>query len=1161
MHCSLRTWFTVVFVLMAALAHAAVGSAVSSPEPFDTTDPVVLVESPSGGQYYSGAGITAGWTANDSHQGPSPITIYWRETVASAWSVIASGEDNDGVCTFTAPDAYSDEAQILVVMTDSWGNTGQSESAVFTILPGETFATSVASPFDTVDPVLGITSPTSNSVYIFGDDILIEWLTTESSVTDTCLTIAWRPDSLTVWDSIAVTIPDVNSHTWQAPNQTTETAELHLSLVDAFGNTGDDLSELFTILRPGADFTSDIVTGHVPLTVNFADATVGTPTSWEWDFDNDGRIDSTEPNPMWTYLFPWDYTVSLTVELDTGERLTTRQTFETARRTTRDTTSIAVKLDYIHATLDSTITHFVPTDFATIQAAIDASVDGDYVIVEHGEYAGDIEIVDKEITLASLYFIDGDESHINSTFISGQANGNRIETSLLRIVRDDPGNPSLHPHIVGLYFVYGAGTVFTRDINGQAVTKEVGGGIFINGHNPWLTKNKVETNTAEDEGGGTYAFLGAPNQGGGIGEHSYNPGGNVYLNNFADLGNDIYIVAPSTRDEIKMENCHFNVYSDDNASVSDYWANSNAILNTSGGSGDVSAITTDIYVERNGSDYVNTGLTPDSPFKSITHALSMAYGTSENPVTIHVGLGTFSEQNTYERFPLQMVSWVNICGLGEHTKIDATGAADRVITCNNVSNCVISNLTIKKGAVTEEDKKFGGGVACDNASQVRFENVTIRDNTAWSMGGGLYAYQSSVIGDSLCIIHNNLTLNSNNDDSEGGGIYAIDSSIQLQHCCIDSNTANVGGGAYWEGMIEVDVSETACKYNTASSGNGGAITIWNADNVRVARSLVQGNVAPDGSGGGITCQADSLSFTNNMFLNNYGSDYGGGLHFLNCNGVIAGNLIANNTAQFGGGVYSNEDMLFSANTITNNSGYQGGGLYIHSSSPVIENGILWGNDAPHGSQACIASFSSAPTFRYSDVQYGSSGFVFLISAPSESITYEYNQNVDPLFVAPTAGAGVTYDALAADWSLQEGSPCINAGDSLACIALFPLDIAGNPRISNLVIDQGAYEYFVLTALDSPSNITLVTTATQIVISWDEVNNAASYRVFTDTDIDGDFTSEATSQGQITQADGRVTWTTLRPTDDRRYYMVRATDVAPPAALERTPQLTERGRKQ
>jgi PKD repeat protein/putative intracellular protease/amidase len=54
-------------------------------------------------------------------------------------------------------------------------------------------------------------------------------------------------------------------------------------------------------------------TGHVPLDVNFQDQSLGNVLSWQWDFDNDGTIDSEDQNPHWIYSEPGIYTVRLDV--------------------------------------------------------------------------------------------------------------------------------------------------------------------------------------------------------------------------------------------------------------------------------------------------------------------------------------------------------------------------------------------------------------------------------------------------------------------------------------------------------------------------------------------------------------------------------------------------------------------------------------------------------------------------------------------------------------------------------------------------------------------------------------------------------------------------------------------------------------------------------
>lgn len=64
-------------------------------------------------------------------------------------------------------------------------------------------------------------------------------------------------------------------------------------------------------------FAADESLGAAPLTVQFTD--YSTPSglnsiiSWQWDFNNDGTIDSQDPNPRWTFDNDQAYDVALTV--------------------------------------------------------------------------------------------------------------------------------------------------------------------------------------------------------------------------------------------------------------------------------------------------------------------------------------------------------------------------------------------------------------------------------------------------------------------------------------------------------------------------------------------------------------------------------------------------------------------------------------------------------------------------------------------------------------------------------------------------------------------------------------------------------------------------------------------------------------------------------
>jgi PKD repeat protein len=69
---------------------------------------------------------------------------------------------------------------------------------------------------------------------------------------------------------------------------------------------------------PIADFVSTpflqpppVSSGSVPFTVQFQDTSSNSPTSLEWDFNNDGSVDSTISNPTYTFATAGTYTVRL----------------------------------------------------------------------------------------------------------------------------------------------------------------------------------------------------------------------------------------------------------------------------------------------------------------------------------------------------------------------------------------------------------------------------------------------------------------------------------------------------------------------------------------------------------------------------------------------------------------------------------------------------------------------------------------------------------------------------------------------------------------------------------------------------------------------------------------------------------------------------------
>ncbi|MCD4817417.1 MAG: PKD domain-containing protein [Candidatus Cloacimonetes bacterium] len=62
-----------------------------------------------------------------------------------------------------------------------------------------------------------------------------------------------------------------------------------------------------------ANFSADQTSATLGTEIQFTDESTENPTTWEWDFDNNGTIDSIEQNPVYTYNDMGTYTVSLTI--------------------------------------------------------------------------------------------------------------------------------------------------------------------------------------------------------------------------------------------------------------------------------------------------------------------------------------------------------------------------------------------------------------------------------------------------------------------------------------------------------------------------------------------------------------------------------------------------------------------------------------------------------------------------------------------------------------------------------------------------------------------------------------------------------------------------------------------------------------------------------
>ena len=117
-----------------------------------------------------------------------------------------------------------------------------------------------------------------------------------------------------------------------------------------------------------------------------------------------------------------------------------------------------------------------------------------------------------------------------------------------------------------------------------------------------------------------------------------------------------------------------------------------------------------------------------------------------------------------------------------------------------------------------------------------------------------------------------------------------------------------------------------------------------------------------------------------------------------------------------------ESTNIGKNVLYASTNVDGGGIYLWESNPMLINSILW-NNSPESIYLELYGENQEPIITYSDIEGGWEG--------------EGNIDIDPFFTDPENG----------DYTLQEGSPCIDTG-----IEIEDMEYFGSAP------DMGAFEY-------------------------------------------------------------------------------------------------------
>ncbi len=344
---------------------------------------------------------------------------------------------------------------------------------------------------------------------------------------------------------------------------------------------------------------------------------------------------------------------------------------------------------------------------------------------------------------------------------------------------------------------------------------------------------------------------------------------------------------------------------------------------------------------------------------------------------------------------------------------------DNTPATNDSSRIVYCHLEYGKAIGTDWRERSGGAVYVDDFSKILISNCKLINNYANSSGGAIHDGGGILIDNS--IISNNLS------DSYGGGIGAIS--------CLT-------------------ISNSLIKNNTSSNGSGVSV---NGSSCQMTNLIIQSN-----NGEGIYIENNSVIINCKITNNQYN-----GIRIENSSPKIINSLVCNN-GNTGISIYEIQWQEASPKinncTIANNEGY-GISHHVEEFWPDITTNNIQNMNKSKPNRAATCYNNIITGNYYGSIHIDNTGININYSTFSDYVPSFAGIgciSTEPHFVDPTAGVGVEYNALEANWSLQSNSMCIDHGTPDTTGLYLPeFDLAEDPRVfqGNIPrIDIGAYEF-------------------------------------------------------------------------------------------------------
>lgn len=276
-----------------------------------------------------------------------------------------------------------------------------------------------------------------------------------------------------------------------------------------------------------------------------------------------------------------------------------------------------------------------------------------------------------------------------------------------------------------------------------------------------------------------------------------------------------------------------------------------------------------------------------------------------------------------------------------------SGYAKVDLSAGSISNNVNNSTSSSGGGVCAgRSTKLTVGSSADSKTSASANSLTIANNTASSLGGGIYLTSSPNAETTATINSGSISdNNATNEKSDGGGI-ALNNGAKVEMTggkISDNQAVRNGGGVYLNGTSEFTISGGEISGNTANSG-GGIFTAAKA--ALLGNGKLSGNVATNTgySGGGGVCVSGSAA------------------EFTMSGGTIDGTLAESSqygvNASKGGGVFvagNTKFTLTGGNIINNTASAKGGGVYVNNNGTFIMSGGKIGGKEDDGNTASSTS--------------------------------------------------------------------------------------------------------------------------------------------------------------------------------------------------------------